>query len=276
MADRDFAQLQATARPPAATGVSGLRTGLLVFGIVAVVIAGFVGGYWLGSRQGHETAESEAKARLVAQVQEQKQELAALRKQQAEDKARAKAEVGALPNTDVGDLTFYTDLPKQPVKPEPLSQPVAKPTMTPAAAAAMAAEAKAKVTKAAKPAAPAVPAAPVPAKPAASAPAAGSPAVGSVIRHELSGPPADSAAAVPAGYYVQVASFRDTQAAAPMRSRLAAIGLVSGLRRAEIPGRGTWYRLQVGPYGSPHDANAVRVDIEQKMHIKGLVVHEGG
>ena len=87
MADRDFAQLQAAARPPAA-GMSGLHTASLVLGIVAVVIAGFVGGYWLGSRQGHETAESEARARLVAQIQTQKQELAALRRQQAEDKAR--------------------------------------------------------------------------------------------------------------------------------------------------------------------------------------------
>lgn len=263
MADRDFAHLQATARPPVA-GLSGLRVASLVVGIVVVVIAGFVGGYWLGSRQGHETAESEARARLVAQIQEQKQELAALRKQQAEDKARAKAEVGALPNTDVGDLTFYTDLPKQPVKPEPLSQPVAKPAMTPAAAAAATQAEKA----AAKPAA-----APSQPKPAAPAPAASGTMVGSVIQRELSG----SAAAKPGpGYYVQVASFRDTQAAAKVQAKLAAVGLDSGLKRVQVPGRGIWYRLRVGPYGSQHDANAVRVDIAQKLHLTGLVVHDGG
>ncbi len=265
MADRDFAQLQTTARPPVA-GMSGLHTASLVLGILAVVIAGFVGGYWLGSRQGHETAESEARARLVAQIQEQKQELAALRRQQAEDKAKAKAEAAVVPNTETGDLTFYTELPKQPVKPEPLSQPVSKPAMTPAAAAAVAAE-----TKATKPVATAP--APAEAKPAAPAPAPGSPTVHALIQRQLGGSPT---AAPGKGYFVQVASFRDTQAAAKVQARLKAIGLDSRLRRVQIPGRGIWYRLQVGPYGSQHDADAVRVDIEQKTHIKGLVVHEGG
>ena len=97
--------------------------------------------------------------------------------------------------------------------------------------------------------------------------------VHSVIQRELGGTPA---ATPGTGYFVQVASFRDTQAAAKVQERLAAIGLDSGLKRAQIPGRGVWYRLQVGPYGSQHDADAVRVDIEQKTHIKGLVVHEGG
>jgi cell division protein FtsN len=263
VADRDFAKLQAAARPPVA-GMSRLRTASLVVAIVTVVIGGFVGGYWLGKRQGHETAESEARAALVAQIQEQKQELAVLRRQQAEDKAKAKADVGVLPNTDVGDLTFYTDLPKQPVKPEPLSQPVSKPTMTAAGTAAVAAAAAA-----AKPAQPAH----TPAQPAATpaAPAPGSGKVQAVIRRALAG-----RAAATQGYYVQVASFRDTQSAARVRAKLTAIGLDSALKPARIPGRGTWYRLQVGPYGSQHDAEAVRIDIEQKMRIKGLIVHEGG
>ena len=47
MADRDFAQLQAAARPPAA-GVSGLHTASLGLGMLAVGSAAFVCGDWRG------------------------------------------------------------------------------------------------------------------------------------------------------------------------------------------------------------------------------------
>lgn len=272
-ADRDFAQLQTTARPPKGVGVPRLRVGLLVLAIVAIVIAGFVGGFEMGRRQGHETAQNEARKELVAQIQAQQKELQLLRQQQSEDQAKAKAEANALPSGDVGDLTFYADLPKQPVKPEPLSQPVSKPTMAAAPAPQSAPQSVSQPDKKPAAAAPASPAAKAaPSQPAAAAPQ-GSQMVHAVIQRELAGQA--PAPAAKGAYYVQVASFRDTQEAGRVQHRLTAIGLDSRLKRAAIPGRGVWYRLQAGPYASRHDAEAVRVDIAQKLHMKALLVHDG-
>ena len=127
MADRDFARVQATVKPDdPVSGVSSLRAFLLVVGMISVVIMSFGSGYWLGGQQGHESAVVAAKARLEAQLQAQTKELQMLR-QQARNKAKASA--NSSPTMEVGDLTFYTDLPKQSVKPQPLSQPVASPDM---------------------------------------------------------------------------------------------------------------------------------------------------
>lgn len=255
MADRDFARLQATVKPDAAraSGISGLRTALLVLGILAVVIMGFVGGYWLGSRQGQESAVVAAKARLEAQLQAQQKELQALRKQA--NKAAAAGE--GSPTTDVGELTFYTDLPKQSVKPQPLSQPV---------------------SPAGKASSSSVPASPPPSTSPSSPSAAGKgDMMQSIIRRELARKPVGSASpAKGASYYVQVASFRDVAEAAAMQRKLQNIGLASEIRSTDIPGRGTWHRLQVGPYASRDAADAVRIDLGKKMHLKGIVIRGGG
>jgi DedD protein len=262
VADRDFAQLQATVKADVsrASGASGLRAVLLVVGIFSVVIMGFVGGYWLGSRQGRESEVVAAKARLEAQLEAQQKELEALR-QQAKSKAKSAADTS--PTTEVGELTFYTDLPKQSVKPQPLSQPLASPQMPSSIA-------------------------PAP-SPASSAPPSSQPApapategsgkmMQSIIQRELARNPSASPAA-PAkdgSYYVQVASFRDANEAAAMQRKLQGAGFTSRIQRADIPGRGSWYRLQSGPYPSHDAADAARIELGKKMHMKGIVIRGGG
>lgn len=249
MADRDFAQLQATVKPdtPGPVGVSGPRSTLLVLGILSVVIMAFVGGYWLGNQQGHDSTQAAARARLQAQLQAQQKELQALRQQAR--KARAKASADNSPNTEVGDLTFYTDLPKQPVKPQPLSQPVTSPGK--------------------------------PATPPSSAPSPAPAATGSdkmvasIIQRELDRKPTVPQAAKGATYYVQVASLPDAKDAAGIQKRLQGAGFSSRIRRADIPGRGTWYRLQVGPYASRDAADAARVELANKQRLKGIVIRDG-
>lgn len=260
MADRDFAQLQATVKPdaPGAVAASGLRSTLLVLGILSVVIMAFVGGYWLGSQQGHDSAEAAAKARLQAQLLAQQKELQALR-QQAK-KARAKAATDISPTTEVGDLTFYTDLPKQPVKPQPLSQPVTSPNRPASTAPSP--------TPSSQP--PTTPA------PAPTPGATGSDKmVASIIQRELDRKPAAPQPAKGVSYYVQVASFRHAKDAAGIQKRLQGAGFTSRIRRAEIAGRGTWYRLQVGPYASRDAADAARVQLGNQQRLKGIVIRDG-
>lgn len=252
MADRDFAHVQATVKPDApVSGVSGLRTALLVVGMLIVVTMSFVGGYWLGGQQGHESAALvAAKDRLEAQLQAQTKELQILR-QQARNGAKALAD--SLPTSEVGDLTFYTDLPKQSVKPQPLSQPVASPEVPSSSSATSS---------------------PATTSPTGQPAAASSKMVGSIIQRELERKPADASAA--GSYYVQAASFRDVNVAAGMQSKLQAAGFASKIQRADVAGRGTWYRLQVGPYASHEAADAARLVLGKKMHMQGIVIRGGG
>jgi DedD protein len=237
--------VQATVKPDESVpGVSGLRAILLAVGMVSAVIMSFVGGYWLGGQQGHESAVVATKARLEAQLQAQTKELQMLR-QQARNKAKALTDIS--PTTEVGDLTFYTDLPKQSVKPQPLSQPVASPEM---------------------PSSPATTS--LPGQPAA----ASSKMVSSIIQRELERKPPDASAA--GSYYVQAASFQDANVAAGMQSKLQAAGFASRIQRADVAGRGTWYRLQVGPYASHEAADAARLALGKKMHMQGIVIRGGG
>jgi len=249
VADRDFARVQATVKPgDPVSGVSSLRAVLLVVGMVSVVIMSFGGGYWLGSQQGHESAVVAAKVRLEAQLQAQTKELQMLR-QQARNKAKASTD--SSPTTEVGDLTFYTDLPKQSVKPQPLSQPVASPEMP----------------------SPSAPTPPATISPPTQPAAASSKMVSAIIKRELDRTPAAPSTA--GSYYVQAASFRDANVAAGMQSKLQAAGFASKIQRADVAGRGTWYRLQVGPYASREAADNARIELDKKMHMQGIV-HRGG
>lgn len=258
MADRDFAQLQATVKPAGSASVmSGLKVVLLVVGIFSVVIMGFVGGYWLGSHQGRESAVVAAKARLQAQLDAQKKELDALR-QQAQKNA-AKTPGNTPPTMEVGDLTFYTDLPKQSVNPQPLSQPVTPTDTAPPAAQPQ----------------------PAPSSQPAVSPSS-SPAtngsdkmVASIIQRELDRKPLATNPGGAASFYVQVASFRDTNESATTRQKLQAAGFASRIQKADVPGRGTWYRLQVGPYASRDAASAAQTDLAKRLHMQGIVVRGG-
>jgi cell division septation protein DedD len=275
VADRDFAQLQATVKPdaPGPAGVTGLRSALLVLGILSVVIMAFVGGYWLGSRQGHDAAQAAARARLQAQLEAQQKELQALRQQAKKDQAKAPSDNS--PTMEVGDLTFYTDLPKQSVKPQPLAQPLTSPDMPspPPPASPASPPASSTASSSAPSPAPAPKPAPAPAPPAATGSAK---MVQSIIQRELNRTPAPAQPAGGGAYYVQVAAFRNAKDAAGIRQRLQGAGFASRVRRVDLPDRGTWYRLQVGPYASRAAADAARAELASKQHQNGIVVRDGG
>ena len=97
--------------------------------------------------------------------------------------------------------------------------------------------------------------------------------VSSIIQRELERQLPDASAA--GGYYVQAASFRDANVAAGMQRKLRAAGFASRIQRADVAGRGTWYRLQVGPYASREAADNARIELGKKLHMHGIV-HRGG
>lgn len=57
---------------------------------------------------------------------------------------------------------------------------------------------------------------------------------------ESSGPPAN--------YFLQVGSFRNANDADTQKARLALLGLISTIQKVTVDGKGSWYRVRLGPY----------------------------
>ena len=247
MAGQDFAHIESP-RPPEDAPASGqMRVLILTLLALTVVAAGFAAGFYVGQEMGMEKASSASEAKLLAELKQQKEELAKLR-------AEASKRLPDVSTTQVGELTFYNELPKQSVDPEPLTQQGAA-----ASAPSAAGEAAAK---------------PVPDSDVL---------LKQIIEQELSrgGSPARNAtpttASSPAGgeYLLQMASFQRESEAAGFLPRLEAAGFHGSVRRVDLAGKGVWYRVYAGPYASKGEAEKAKISAKSKLKINALVVKGG-
>ena len=84
-------------------------------------------------------------------------------------------------------------------------------------------------------------------------------------------PPVAAPAAPLAGWYIQVGSFSQEMNATGLRERITAWGF--GVRTQKInTGKGTAYRVLVGPSASRAKAEKLRDKLVSKHQIKGIVV----
>ncbi|WP_394828859.1 SPOR domain-containing protein [Pendulispora albinea] len=74
------------------------------------------------------------------------------------------------------------------------------------------------------------------------------------------------------GYQLQISSFRARDEAARFADQLRARGHKAYVREAHVPGRGTWYRVRVGPFGSQQAAAQYRSRFEAKEHVVPFVM----
>jgi len=77
------------------------------------------------------------------------------------------------------------------------------------------------------------------------------------------------------GWQVQVSSFKTQGEADAFANQLRARGHKAHVQRAEIPTRGTWYRVKIGPFGTQGEAMKYRTSFESKEKIPGFVVRSG-
>jgi DedD protein len=77
------------------------------------------------------------------------------------------------------------------------------------------------------------------------------------------------------GWQVQVSSFRTSAEADMFATQLRARGHKAHVQRAEIPGRGTWFRVKIGPFPTQHEATKYRSSFEAKEKMPGFVVKSG-
>jgi DedD protein len=84
--------------------------------------------------------------------------------------------------------------------------------------------------------------------------------------------PAAAAAGHEGGYQLQVSSFRAQAEANDFADQLRARGHKAYVVEAHVTGRGTWYRVRVGPFSTQHAAAAYRATFEGKEHVVPFIV----
>ncbi len=74
------------------------------------------------------------------------------------------------------------------------------------------------------------------------------------------------------GYQLQVSSFRTQGEADQFAAQLRARGHKAYVTEARVPGRGTWFRVRIGPFPSQHAAAAYRTGFEGREHVVPFIV----
>ena len=82
---------------------------------------------------------------------------------------------------------------------------------------------------------------------------------------------AEPPAAVPASFILQAGAFSSEEEADNLRARLALMGLESNVQTHAVAGKGTLYRVRLGPFASPDDMSRVRAELAQNGIDTSLV-----
>ncbi|HWA37635.1 MAG TPA: SPOR domain-containing protein [Burkholderiales bacterium] len=72
-------------------------------------------------------------------------------------------------------------------------------------------------------------------------------------------------------YFIQAGSFQNPADADNQKARLAILGFESAVEPANLPDKGTWYRVRLGPYTKVEDINRVRASLAQSGIDASLV-----
>ena len=78
------------------------------------------------------------------------------------------------------------------------------------------------------------------------------------------------------GYQLQVSSFRSHDEADAFANQLRARGHKSYVLEAQVPGRGLWYRVRVGPFATQHAASSYRSSFESREHVVPFIIPPAG
>jgi cell division protein FtsN len=72
-------------------------------------------------------------------------------------------------------------------------------------------------------------------------------------------------------YFIQAGSFQNPADADNQKARLAILGFESSVEPANLPDKGTWYRVRLGPYSRLEEINRVRQALAQNNIDASLV-----
>jgi len=72
-------------------------------------------------------------------------------------------------------------------------------------------------------------------------------------------------------YFIQAGSFQNPSEADNQKARLAILGFEASVEPANLPDKGTWYRVRLGPYKKVEDINKIRQQLAQNGIDASLV-----
>jgi cell division protein FtsN len=72
-------------------------------------------------------------------------------------------------------------------------------------------------------------------------------------------------------YFIQAGSFQNPAEADNQKARLAILGFESSVEPANLPDKGTWYRVRMGPYTKVDEIDKVRKQLAQSGIDASLV-----
>ena len=72
-------------------------------------------------------------------------------------------------------------------------------------------------------------------------------------------------------YFIQAGSFQNPADADNQKARLAILGFESSVEPANLPDKGTWYRVRMGPYNKLDEINRLRQALAQNNIDASLV-----
>jgi len=72
-------------------------------------------------------------------------------------------------------------------------------------------------------------------------------------------------------YFIQAGSFQNPADADNQKAKIAILGFESSVEPTNLPDKGTWYRVRLGPYTSLEDLNKVRRTLAQNGIDASLV-----
>ncbi len=72
-------------------------------------------------------------------------------------------------------------------------------------------------------------------------------------------------------YFLQAGAFQNPADADNLKARLALMGLEANVEPANLPEKGTWYRVRLGPYARIDDINRIRQQLAQNGVDASLV-----
>ncbi|HYD34286.1 MAG TPA: SPOR domain-containing protein [Methylophilaceae bacterium] len=82
-----------------------------------------------------------------------------------------------------------------------------------------------------------------------------------VTEQEIREKEADASPAAAESYFLQVGAFQTEQEADNQKAQLALLGLEAMVQTANIPEKGVWHRVRVGPFDSLDEINKAREEL---------------
>ncbi len=241
MADKDFAHIE-SAQFDKDSGLSSSSKSVVITLLATVfAIICFGTGFYMGEKHGIEASKGNKQETLIAKLETQKKELEVL-KEDAQKWQQQEANT-----SQVGELTFYNELPDQSINPEPLDiQPKIKNNTVfldklEAELAKKQDKEKALIATEQK--------------------------LEDIIQAQLK--------TTSRTFKIQVASFTTKADAQRFLPKLKALGIPAEIQRVEISGRGIYYRVYSRSYQQEQEAIQAKKLIKQKLNIDGLMIQNG-